>query len=267
MYNTVASWYELLAAAQDAQVHYEAIQQALSAHLGGDVCPAASPGALADLGAGTGAMAHRFVTQTPWHLYCLELSAAMLAEAEKKRARLDESQQQRWTLCQGDISNWQRPQHWPLFHGAYCLHNTLNHLTMPQQLAGFWRDAYAALCPGGLLMLDTDTWRTFTDFFDFSPTLVWQDAHQQVLRACQLNRETGRAQHRLTLRRTDPATGKTTQIEETMDLQYHPEEALYAGFSAAGFRLLSATPINVSPALYQGFIPKIWWVLQKSASV
>lgn len=259
LYNTTAFLYDSTAAFEKPEQVARKLQDLLMQH--GGLQP---PGILGDLGSGTGLISI-LMAQAGWEVYGVELSAAMRTVAQQKAAQLESDVQRRLTFTVGDITTFQMPEN-RLLDSAVCLCNTINHLTEWPQVQGLIRSAFNALRSNGLLILDSDSRATFEGFFNHPPTLVWDDGQHRMIRACQFNAETGRANHIATLERYTPA-GVEPVSEEAMALQYHSEPELLAAFLSAGFEVVSVEAYNPNPVLYAGdFIPKVLWVLKKPAS-
>lgn len=256
MYNTTAFLYELTCAFEAPQSTCSDIHGALQR------CGIQPPGLLGDLGAGTGLMSVLFAKQG-WQVYGVELSPAMIAVAEEKKARLPQALQSQLTWTQGDITRLEMPAGL-LLDAAVCLCNTINHLVEWKQVEGFIQAAYQALKPNGVLILDSDTLTTFEQFFHHPPVVVWDDGAHRMTRTCQFDGATGRAYHTATLERHEQA-GWIPVSEEAMQLQYHREPNLYAAFLAQGFIVEATDTYNPFPVLYEGIIPKLLWVLRKPA--
>lgn len=258
MYETTAFLYERIAAFENPAQVSKDIRDALQ-NL--EISP---PGTLGDLGAGTGLMSV-LLAELGWQVHGLELSEAMIAVARENAARLPGLVQSRLAWSQGDISTFTLPAG-VLWDGAVCLHNTVNHLVTLEQVEKFAGCVFAALKPGGALIMDSDTVFSFREFFDHEPTVVWDDGHHRVTRSCRFDRETGRARHVAVLEQHGP-DGWQRQSEEHLELQYHEEESLRAVFAEAGFLLAGASPYNPNPKLYQGdIIPKVLWVFRKPSA-
>lgn len=262
MYNTTAFLYDQTAAfEQPAQTAQEILRCFKSQGV-------EAPGLLGDLGAGTGLMSIQ-LAQAGFHLYGVEQSAAMIAEAQHKTARLPKALQERLRWTQGDITNFTLPDtvHWD---GAVCLCNTINHLDTLEAVNRFANASWQALKPGGVLILDSDTLQTFQQFFDHPDTVVWENPQNgiptRLLRRCTFDARTGRASHLATLMQQSLADGAwETMSEESMALQYHTEPQLLDTFEKTGFTVISAELFNPNPILYAGMVPKILWTLQKPA--
>lgn len=254
MYNTTAAWYESTAAFENPAQTCADIQ-ALMGKFG--INP---PGLLGDLGSGTGLMSILFA-ELGWKVYGIELSPAMIEVASQKRATLPQELQERLFWTQGDITRFALPGS-PLLDAAICLCNTINHLPDWPAVEALIQCAFNAIRPGGLLVLDSDRLETFQGFFNHPPTVVWDDGQRRLTRACVFNETTGLADHLATVERNTP-TGWEPLSEEAMTLRYYPEKSLKQAFLDGGFTLASVAPYNPYPTLYEGFIPKALWVLQR----
>ncbi|MBY0403174.1 MAG: hypothetical protein K2X66_04690, partial [Cyanobacteria bacterium] len=169
----------------------------------------------------------------------------------------------------GDITRYHLPPG-HCFSGAICLCNTINHLVEPYEVEGFLHSTAQALRPGGVLILDSDRLETFEGFFNHPPTVVWDDGIHCMTRFCEFDPQTGRAYHTATLEKyvsgnlSNPEkVSKLPISQESMMLQYHPQESLEASFAQAGFEIAEALLYNPCPQLYQGFYPKILWILRR----
>lgn len=81
----------------------------------------------------------------------LEISEAMLEEAERKKAALKDAARRRLTFVRGDLRAWQAPEPFDLVL-APC--SSLAHLlTLEDQLAA-WRRAHENVVPGGRFVVD-----------------------------------------------------------------------------------------------------------------
>ncbi len=255
MYNTTAFLYDRTAAFEAPAQTCEDIHGLLE---NAGLHP---PGQLGDLGSGTGLMSILF-TEKGWNVYGVELSSAMLAVAEAKKAALPPSLQARLNWTEGDITQFALPPG-HLLDAAVCLCNTINHLPERGQVENFARCAFLALKPGGVLILDSDTLSTFLGFFNHEPAVVWNDGTHRMTRTCAFDQESGRALHTALLEKAEDGDWHVIE-QENMALQYHVETTLFEIFSAAGFRVESAEPYNPNPRLYQEEItPKVLWLLRK----
>lgn len=256
MYNTTAFLYDTVCAFEEPEKTCEEIHNIF---LRRGIQP---PGVMADLGAGTGLMSILFA-ERGWQMYGIELSPAMVAVAREKTARLTTPVQERLSWNEGDISSFALPAGFQ-FDGAICLCNTINHLAEWEQLVGFMQSSFQALKPGGVMILDSDTFSTFQGFFNHERTVVWDDAIHRMTRACQFDYVSGRAHHVATIEKYE-GQNLIQVSEESMQLQYHLETDLFGAFQATGFQVEGARPYNPCPQLYQGFFPKLLWVLRKPA--
>lgn len=255
MYNTTAFLYDKTAAFE-AQ---EAVQQKLEAAFVDNGIH--KPGPLGDLGCGTGLMTVS-MAQAGWQIEGLELTAAMLQQAQKKVEQLDLVVQERLTLRQADITV---PSHFAqaAWQGAYSLHNTLNHLPDLRQISQVAANLSQTLQPGALFICDTDTEASFKAYFDHGPVTVWQEGKRRLRRSCRYNAKTGRANH-LALLEQEDAKGWRVSSQEAMVLQYHKEIDLLVLFEKSGFTCLAQEAFNPNPTLYRrNFSPKTWWVFKK----
>lgn len=255
MYNTTAFLYEAIAGCKRPRQVCKEMHDILGR------AGLQPPGLLGDLGAGTGLMGI-LLAELGWNVYGVELSPAMTAVAREKSTALPADLQARLTWTQGDITSFEMPPGM-LLDGVVCLHNTINHLVEGPQVEAFFRAAFRALKPNGLLLLDSDTQTMFTDYFNHGPTVVWDDGAHRVTRACVFDSQTGRAHHTATLENYTPQ-GLRHIGKDTLALQYHPEPELFAALSAAGFTLQALEPYNPNPDFFEGdFIPKALWLLRK----
>lgn len=255
MYNISAFLYEKTGAFEVPESTCDEIHQLLIDN------GAKAPGILGDLGSGTGLMGILFA-QKGWNVQGIELSEAMIKVAQEHTQKLPEEIQQRISWTQGDISKFElTPES---LDAAICLCNTINHLAEWEQVTAFLQRACLALKKNAVLILDSDTLDTFKGFFDHKPTVVLDDGKYCMTRACKFNEDTGRANH--TARVSKYTNGKLRPVaEEAMSLQYHSEKQLIEAFQQHGFTIKNALPYNPFPRLYQGFIPKVLWVLVKTA--
>jgi SAM-dependent methyltransferase len=254
LYDTTAFLYDATAAFEKPDQVCDELESLLAR------CGIQPPALLADLGAGTGVMSIR-MAERGWCMQGIECSAAMLAVAAEKTAQLPLELQARLAWQQGDITRLRLPPE-GLWDAAICLCNTINHLSEWSQVEAFLQGVFQSLRPQGVLILDSDTQRTFQDFFNHPPTVVWDDNHHRLTRACRFDESTGLAHHQALLEQST-LTGWHPVSEESMTLCYHPETRLHEAFLSAGFELGYAAPFNPSPILYQKFTPKVLWLLRK----
>jgi SAM-dependent methyltransferase len=93
----------------------------------------------------------RFAAQNGGTVVGLELSSAMLEEAERKRRELRDAEQRSVKLVQGDLREWASDEPFDLIVTP-C--SSLSHLlTLEDQIAA-WRRARANLVPGGRFVVD-----------------------------------------------------------------------------------------------------------------
>lgn len=255
MYDTTAFLYDAIAAFENPESVCDDLIRVFAG------CGIQPPGLLGDLGAGTGLMS-ALLAERGWHVYGVERSMAMLGEAMKRRESLADEAQTRLMFAQGDITSFELPPGFQL-DGAVCLCNTVNHLAAPGQLESFFGAAFRALKPSGVLVFDSDTLKTFQDFFHHEPTVVWDDGVHRMTRACRFDDDTGLASHRAILEQYMDGVPQPVS-EEAMTLRYHPETDIQKRLDAAGLELLSVQPFNPFPSLYTGgFIPKALWIVRK----
>jgi SAM-dependent methyltransferase len=256
MYNISAFLYEKICAFETPETTCDEIHNLL---VGNGVRPA---GLLGDFGSGTGLMGIQFA-QKGWSVYGIELSNAMIAVANERTKALDPQAQERIKWIQGDITRFELPVDTRL-DAAICLCNTINHLPEWEQVTSFLHSVFHSLKEGAIFILDSDKIETFLHFFDHPPLLVWDDGKHRMTRTCKFNKGSGRANHTALVEKY--ANGKPEAIgEEAMSLQYYSEKQLTHAFREAGFTIKSALPFNGFPTLYQHFIPKLLWVLEKTA--
>ena len=253
MYESAAFLYEATAAFERPDALCDELERGMARH---GLRP---PALVGDLGAGTGLVAAA-MAERGWHVYGVERSPAMLAEARAKTARMAPALRECLSWSEGDIRDFAMPEGLRL-DAALCLCNTVNHLLEGAEVERFLGNAWRALRPGGLLLLDTDDLEAFHRFFDFPPTVVWDDGRHRLTRACAFDAGAGRAHHLAVLERAGAAARQETTV-----LQYHAPEGLRAAFAAAGFALLEALAFN--PLAHDAEAEpyaKTLWVLQKPA--
>jgi len=110
------------------------------------------PPAVVDLGCGTGSLLlalHR--RRPPWRLTGVDASAAMLAQAARKR-RAD---QVRWVHASFQ-SPWFAGEGGACYAAALSFFDAVNHAVPPGALAGLLTTTAAALAPGGLFVFDVN---------------------------------------------------------------------------------------------------------------
>ena len=106
---------------------------------------------LLDLATGTGSIALEFASRG-CHVTGIDLSQAMLDEAEKKAAASDVEV----TWLHRDLRDCDLPS---TFDFAVCLYDSLNYLLKPEGLKRAFANIHAALKPTGLLIFDVNTIR------------------------------------------------------------------------------------------------------------
>ncbi len=112
------------------------------------------PRRVLELAAGSGRVTlplARAAVEQGFEVVGLELSEAMLAEAERKKAQLSEVEQRGLTFVHGDLREWEAAEPFDLILTP-C--SSLTHLlTLDDQIAA-WRRAHANLVPNGRFVVD-----------------------------------------------------------------------------------------------------------------
>lgn len=256
MYQISAFLYDKIAAASDQSVVVEIVLQTLETQA------VSQEAHLLDLGMGSGLMAIE-LAERGYSVLGVEFAQPMLEEALKKADILPAEVKNRLKFLQGDITTLTL-ENKNKGDAAYCLHNTVNHLQGNDALYAFATQTFSNLKPGGVLFFDADTLETFTRFFHHPETMVWDDGMYQLLRSSVFNVEFKTAIHTAVLNQMNRTTRQWQRVqEETMSLFYFDETTIFKVFTLIGFELLSVSPFNPSPDLYQGFIPKGFWVFKK----
>ncbi len=113
---------------------------------------------LLELACGTGTVAVA-MARAGWHVYGVDASAAMLAEARSKI----ETHQADVIVSQQDMRHFVIPER---VHLVTCLYDSINYMLTSDDLAAVIRRAYDALEPGGLLLFDMNTPYALETFWD-----------------------------------------------------------------------------------------------------
>ncbi len=255
MYNSTAHLYDRIAAMTIPYETSDLLNELLTAQ---GISP---PANLADLGCGTGVLS-MLMADKGWFIYGVEQSEAMLEEATVKLNALSKPIQEKLRFVQGDITNFKVEDDIKI-DAAICMHNTVNHLFNDTDLERLACSVYRALGPKGILIFDSDTEKTFVDYFNHDEVVVWDNGKELVSRRCSYNQETCIASHVATVKRYNADQTLETISEEAMTLRYYRESDILECFQSAGFELLNLTPFNPSPEVYAGFIPKGLWVFRK----
>lgn len=234
-YSVLASFYEELSDNRDwdAWVHY--VWNVLN-HERLPVRGAASGNQrrdavrILDAACGTGRIARALVDRGA-HVVGVDASAAMLAEAAKKRQEEDD----KLRLYQQDLRELALPE---TFDAAICLCDSLNYLLEPSELETAFRRIAAHLEPGGFFLFDMDTeWKLANIYGDYAYgehregfSLIWENAYDPL---------TATIEMKLAFFIQEP-DGRYVRYDEVHRQRAYPKEVVVAALQRAGFRLIGS---------------------------
>jgi len=128
-----------------------------------------------ELACGTGTVAIAFA-QDGWHVYGVDGSAEMLAEARKKAA--GQGSAPLWS--QQDMRRLALPER---VHLSTCLYDSMNYMLTSDDLLTVFRRVFDLLLPGGLFLFDMNTAWAFAALWDDETYFIDSDDLAAILRS------------------------------------------------------------------------------------
>ncbi|WP_303673070.1 class I SAM-dependent DNA methyltransferase [Vampirovibrio chlorellavorus] len=213
------------------------------------------PGAhLLDLGCGTGTLALS-LAQKGYQVTGIDLSAAMLAQAQAKQAEYPEPMTVRWV--QGDMRDFvlEAP-----VNAVLCHYDSLNHLSNETELRCAFLQVAQALQPDGLFLFDLNTLENYQTFWNGKDS--YEGPNYRLKTVSHFQEASGKAEVQFTVDEYNDA-GELHHHEETVFEQYFNEKAVEKYLMAADFCEISYAPFNPVEDLPADFPLKTFWVCKK----
>lgn len=143
VFGQYSRYYDLLYRDKDYQGETDFVAQVLARHGVGQ-------GAILELGCGTGKHA-QLLAEKGYHVHGIDMSEAMLREANERVAVLPPALGQKLSFAAGDVRNYATPQ---LFDAVISLFHVASYQTSNDDLLAMMQTATKHLKPGGVFLFD-----------------------------------------------------------------------------------------------------------------
>ncbi len=214
-----------------------------------------APAPILDLACGTGTLAIK-LAQQGYQVTGIDISAAMLMQAQAKQAKTDCAPPIHWR--EDDMRYFLLDQ--PV-DAVLCHYDSLNHLSNETELRGAFLQISQALKPGGLFIFDLNTQENYETFWNGQD--AYEGPNYQLKTRSAFNTDTGKSEAHFSVLEYD-AEGRMRRHAETVYEQYFNEHAVEKYLMAAGFERIHWHTFNPVDEIPEDFPLKSYWHCQKA---